>query len=615
MKAAILTTEIQIESDVVFVRQRARHLARLLGFDPQDQTRISTAVSEIARNAFQYAGGGRVEFLLQENDKRLFEIRISDQGPGIARIQEIYDGQYRSETGMGLGLLGAKRLMDEFNIQTGPERGTTVTLGKRLASSAPRLGLRGVREISVKLVEQGMSVTQAPMAELREQNQELIRALDALQANQQELASLNHELEDTNRGVVALYAELDEKAEALRRANSTKTRFLSNMTHEFRTPLNSILQLTKLLLDRVDGELTPEQEKQTQLIRTSAQNLWEMVNDLLDLAKVEAGKIVVRPSEFTIHELFAGLRGLMRPLEASNPAVALVFEEAAGIPALFTDEAKLSQILRNFISNALKFTERGQVIVSAKAEDEGRVRISVADTGIGIAAADQERIFEDFYQVDSPIQRRFQGTGLGLPLTRKLAGLLGGKVELRSEPGKGSVFSAIVPARYTGSSEASYVGEEPVRPGLARGEASLPAAGSTAESSSLRVLIIDDREEDRYLLRSLLISHFDCTVLEAMSGSEGLELAEQIDPSVVFVDLAMPGLTGFEVLDRLRASPRFKDRPVIVHSGMELSEQDRQRLHGATRIFSKTRLSEEQLISAVIETFGQLGIKPKARAS
>ncbi|HUP56962.1 MAG TPA: histidine kinase dimerization/phospho-acceptor domain-containing protein, partial [Bdellovibrionota bacterium] len=337
MRIGILSTEIQIESDVVFARQRARHVARLLGFDSQDQTRISTAVSEIARNAFQYAGGGRVEFVLVEGLSRMFEVRVSDHGPGIGNLGEILDGQYRSQTGMGLGLLGAKRLMDEFDVQSIPDQGVTVILRKLLPATSPKLGARGVREISEKLAAQGVPATQAPMDELREQNQELIRALDALQTNQQELANLNRELEDTNRGVVALYAELDEKAEALRRANSTKTRFLSNMTHEFRTPLNSVLQLSKLLLDRVDGELSPEQEKQVRLIRTSAQNLWEMVNDLLDLAKVEAGKIAVRPTEFTASELFAGLRGLMRPLEAGNPEVALVFEEPSGMGPLFTD--------------------------------------------------------------------------------------------------------------------------------------------------------------------------------------------------------------------------------------------------------------------------------------
>ena len=193
-----------------------------------------------------------------------------------------------------------------------------------------------------------------------------MRTLDELRQRQEELARLNRELEDTNRGVVALYAELDERADHLRRADEVKTRFLSNMTHEFRTPLNSILALTRLLLDRVDGELTPEQERQVYFIRKSAENLSELVNDLLDLAKVEAGKIVVRPAEFEVRNLFGALRGMLRPL-LLNTSVNLVFEEPDGIPPLHTDEGKVSQILRNFISNALKFTEQGEVRVSGAA--------------------------------------------------------------------------------------------------------------------------------------------------------------------------------------------------------------------------------------------------------
>jgi len=231
---------------------------------------------------------------------------------------------------------------------------------------------------------------------------------------------LNRELEDTNRGVMALYAELDEKAASLQQANELKTRFLSNTSHEFRTPLNSIMSLSRLLLERMDGELTPEQEKQVTLIQKSAAGLLELVNDLLDLAKVEAGKIVVHLGEFEVSELFASLRGMLRPLIAHNSSVSLVFEEPVGIPMLHTDEGKVAQILRNLISNAIKYTEFGEVRVAAVREDNNIV-FSVTDTGIGINAEDTEYIFEDYIQLDSQIQKQVKGTGLGLPLSRKLA--------------------------------------------------------------------------------------------------------------------------------------------------------------------------------------------------
>jgi signal transduction histidine kinase len=168
-----------------------------------------------------------------------------------------------------------------------------------------------------------------------------------------------------------------------------------------------------------------------------------MVNDLLDIAKIEAGKVELRPDTFDVNALFAALRGMFRPL-ATSEHVALVFEDAAAPISLHTDEQRIAQVLRNFVSNALKFTARGEVRVTATSEGDA-VRFTVADTGIGIAESDRQRIFEDFAQVDGPIQRRVRGTGLGLPLTRKLAALLGGRVELQSEVGVGSRFSLIVP--------------------------------------------------------------------------------------------------------------------------------------------------------------------------
>ena len=196
--------------------------------------------------------------------------------------------------------------------------------------------------------------------ELQYQNQELLGALEEIRSRQAELIRLNRELEDTNRGVVALYAELDEKADHLRRADELKSKFLSNMSHEFRSPLNSILALSGLLMNRADGELTPPQEQQVVYVRRAAQDLLELVNDLLDLAKVEAGKVKARPLEFEVENLFAALRGMLRPL-LLNQAVDLIFDDATHIPRVFSDEGKVSQILRNFISNALKFTERGEI--------------------------------------------------------------------------------------------------------------------------------------------------------------------------------------------------------------------------------------------------------------
>ncbi|MBP2083768.1 MULTISPECIES: ATP-binding protein [Pseudomonas] len=262
-----------------------------------------------------------------------------------------------------------------------------------------------------------------------------------LQAENQALCA---ELEDTNQGVLALYAELDSQAEQLRQASDLKSRFMSYMSHEFRTPLGSILSITSLLADEVDGPLSKEQQLQVAFINTATRELGDMVDDLLDLAKIEAGRITISPAWFDMLDLFAALRGMFRPI-VDTGAVDLIFEEPQGLPKMYTDDKKLAQILRNFISNALKFTTRGEVRVSAQLLGTDQVRFAVSDTGIGIAPELLGSLFEDFAQVDSPLQKRLRGTGLGLSLCKRFAALLGGKVGVESTPGSGSCFFVILP--------------------------------------------------------------------------------------------------------------------------------------------------------------------------
>lgn len=262
--------------------------------------------------------------------------------------------------------------------------------------------------------------------------------------NLQLMEQLRTELAETNRGVLALYAELDDRAESLREATALKSRFLSYMSHEFRTPLGSIRSIARILMDRMDGPLTSEQVKQIELIQDSAVELTEMVNDLLDLARIEAGRIVISPEWFEMVDLFSALRGMFKPL-LGNSAVTLHLEEPVNLPPIYTDHKKLSQILRNYISNALKFTTEGEVRVSARRLDEENVHFAVADTGIGIPPEYQEKIFQDFVQVDSPLQKKLHGTGLGLSLSKKIAELLGGNVGMTSQPGVGSTFTVTIP--------------------------------------------------------------------------------------------------------------------------------------------------------------------------
>lgn len=555
----IQKTQILLEQDVVLARQKTRTLAEILGFDRQDQVRLSTAVSELARNAFQYARGGTLEFLITDrSDPQYFAVCVRDRGPGIADLETVLSGQYVSSTGMGVGLLGSKKLMDLFEVESS-QQGTTVVVGKELQNQL--LTSADIGRLSKQLTMQGAG---GPFEELRQQNLDLVQALQDLQASKQELQAVNRELAETNRGVVALYAELDERAAAIQRANEIKTSFLSHITHEFRTPLTSIISLTRMLLDRTDGELSAEQEKQTTYIRSSAETLLEIVNDLLDLAKVEAGKISVDPAGFTVEEVMGGLRGVFRPLMGHHAAVKLTFVTSDSEIQLFTDQVKLSQILRNLIANAMKFTEHGEVRVEASPGSNETMVFKVIDTGIGIAESDLETIFQDFTQVNSKLQRRSKGTGLGLPLSLKLARLLGGSLAVTSRVGAGSTFTLEIPRLYSGAGEGILFGEH-VKPEKNH-------SAEPDERSKFRVLLADDDEPSRYVLKNQIRGELDADFVEVSNGQMALSFLRGGDVDVIFLDLGMPEMDGFETLKRLKEDARLSTIPVIVNTAKMLSD-------------------------------------------
>ena len=296
---------------------------------------------------------------------------------------------------------------------------------------------------------------------------ELAHLRDRLAASEAEVSMLNTELAETNKGVVALYAELDEKTVQLRHASELKSRFLSYMSHEFRTPLGSIRSIARILLDELDGPLLPEQRKQVEFIQGSCADLTDMVDDLLDLVRIEAGRIVVSPAWFEMLDLFAALRGMFKPI-VRNEDVRLIFHEPEFVGRLYTDDKKVAQILRNFIANALKFTQHGEVRVRALAGGDEFVVFSVSDTGIGIAPEHVETIFNDYVQLDSALQRKLRGTGLGLSLSRRFAEILGGSVAVESELGVGSTFSVRLPIHFHGDGGERTFGDLPDREHHAR---------------------------------------------------------------------------------------------------------------------------------------------------
>jgi len=567
MSSQIAALSLSRETDVVLARWRARLIASCLGFERQDQSFISTAVSEIALNAIEHAGGGTLEFSIARNGEgEKLEIRISDSGPGIRDIDLVLSEEDRSSSEIRLGIPGARSLVDGFRLETAPGRGTVVTLCKNLPASAPLHSGGSIRRLADEIAKEDRA---NPVQEMRHQSRELLLALTQLREREDELAQLNKELEDTNRGVMALYAELEDRAERLKQADQIKSRFLSHISHEFRSPVNSILALSRILLDRMDGELSSEQEKQVNLIHKSANTLMELVNDLLDLRRVEAGEVEVSVSEFTVDQLFGALRGALKPL--ARPDIGLFFESEAGLLPLSTDEGKIAQILRNLISNAIKFTEAGEIRVSAAAASEWML-FRVRDTGIGIAPEDQERIFDEFGQVKHPLQRAAKGTGLGLPISRRLAQILGGDIDVESDLGAGSTFTLTVPREYN------------------------PAG--MAPQRHCHILVVDDDQTFRYIVRQFL-SGPNCQIAEAADGQQALEYVREQSPDIVLLDITMPVMDGFEFLERMSvAVPEVTSR-VLVMTSAKLNGTDRRRLAKAASILRKDTLSKSTLLSAI----------------
>jgi signal transduction histidine kinase len=447
--------ELRTEEDVFHVRRLARDLVAALGLDAHSQVRFATALSEVARDTLRL-GGARVVFGLDPSGALVVQLAAGQPLPVTAAAA----GEPRLESVPGV--TAARRLVDrvELSDMTGPHPVITLVykLPPLLAGDSSRQGtLRSVLE---------SAVPPSPLEELRAQNGELLAALEELRAKQDELVRLNQELEDTNkgvmalygqlsteleetnRGVVALYAELDERGVQLQKANEAKNRFLRSVSHELRTPVNSVLGLARLLLDPVEP-LSAEQRRQVELIHDSGGELLNRINQLLDIAKAESGRIEPVWTEVDLRELFGMLRGRIRPLLADGVTLELIDPPADGpgrVGPIRTDEGLLRDVLHNLLGNAAKFTSAGHIrMAAALTADGSQVSISVEDTGVGIAPDDLSRVFEEFYQVTGPAQSRARGSGLGLPYARRLARILGGSLDVTSEVGRGSTFTVLLP--------------------------------------------------------------------------------------------------------------------------------------------------------------------------
>jgi signal transduction histidine kinase len=520
---------------VFAARRLGRELAAGLGLERQDQVRVATALSEISRSVITAGHSAVITFGADENN-----LMLTVTADGLPSPD---------------GIAAAARLMD-----------SVVSDGKiiRMAKRRPPHARHDLRAIGEQLAAM---LPESSLDELRRNNQDLISALDDLTYQKEQLVALNselqetnrgvmalygelsEELEQTNRGVVALYHELDEKSEQLRAASQSKDRFWANVSHELRTPLNSIIGLTRLLADPA-GALGSEQLYQVELIRKSSGTLLALVNDLLDVAKAESGRFVIEPSEVRLADLLSTLRGLTRPMAEGKPVNVVISADDAPA-AVLTDEAALTAILRNLLSNAIKYTDEGEVRLTVTTSP-GEVEIRVSDTGTGIPEGQLERVFEEFYQV--PGVRR-GGTGLGLPYARRLAGLLDGGLTLTS--GRGSGTTAVLTLPH-----------------------SSPSVGT--------VVLADDDPAFRQVLRSMLHG-MASQVIEAEDGAQALTAIAAGGVDLVLADLGMPGMDGNALLDELPPA-----LPAIVITGRDVPPPRR-----ASSLLHKDQLTREGLAFAI----------------
>ena len=433
--------------------------------------------------------------------------------------------------------------------------------------------------------------------ELRVSNEELEEQSRALRASQHELEEQQAELEQTNSQLFDQSQQLEDERDKLARANAGivaeshkvqrasqyKSEFLANMSHELRTPLNSALILSKLLGDNRDGNLTTEQVKFARTIHASGTDLLNLINEILDLSKIEAGHIEVHAERFGVEKLLSDISALLGPV-ASEKGLSLDVSMSADCPRhIESDRQRIEQILKNLLSNALKFTETGSVSVSASATRDGKVVFAVRDTGIGIAPEQQARIFEAFQQADGSISRRYGGTGLGLSISQELARLLGGDITVESEPGKGSCFRLVVAARLATlphpaapvadtAAAAAQPGQADLRPAPASARTAGDVGGKVGSNGRGLILIIEDDIAFGEILIDLA-QEMGFRAKLAQTAGEALAVARTELPHAIVLDIGLPDQSGLSVLDVLKHDMRTRHIPIHVVSAMDHSHK------------------------------------------
>lgn len=428
MRLPLLTIALRRETDLLLARQRARQITQLLGFSAGDSTRVTTALAEIARNALTYGRGGSATFFIEgeQHGAQSLVVHITDEGPGIARLDTILAGQYGSQTGMGVGITGSRALMDRFEIETTAGAGTRVRMAKVLPRSAPRVGTAEIARLTDQLTARGDG---SPFGELQLQNQELLHALEEITRRQAEVERLSLVAEQAR-------ARAEEAQLVAERSLVVQERFMALTTHEIRTPLNGMLGYLELLDMELAATLTEKQAGYFLRTQRACRHLVGITNDFLDMAKGEAGHLKVARHAGAARHVISEAAALVAP-QAAARSIEITLTESTKRIMYLGDADRVRQVLVNVLGNAVSFTPTGGSIrVTTDSVDVPPAgsaltggpwcAIRVADSGPGIPADKLARVFEPFVQVASGSQGGRKGTGLGLTVSRQLALLMGG---------------------------------------------------------------------------------------------------------------------------------------------------------------------------------------------